>query len=79
MTLPKTENLESTALIEHEASVAKISQAQLFYLMSRGLSEDAAISLIVNGFCADIIKRLPMEFALEASKLLNLKLEKSVG
>lgn len=79
MTLPKTENLESSAVIEHEASVSKISEDKLFYLMSRGLSEEEAISLIVSGFAADVVKRLPLEFAIEASKLLNLKLEKSVG
>jgi Fe-S cluster assembly protein SufB len=79
VTLPKLENLEPNSIVEHEASLTKISEEKLFYLRSRGLSEEEAISLVVSGFCADIIKKLPMEFAIEASKLLNLKLEKSIG
>ena len=67
------------ACVEHEASTSKISEDQLFYLQSRGIALDDAINLIVNGFCKDILQKLPLEFAKEAENLLTLKLENSVG
>ena len=69
----------SGAVIEHEASTSRISEDQLFYLQSRGIGEEDAVSLIVNGFCKDVLKQLPLEFAVEAIKLLELKLDKSIG
>ena len=68
-----------TAQIEHEATTAKIGEDQIFYCMQRGLSEEDAVSLIVNGFCKQIFQELPMEFAVEAQRLIELKLEGSVG
>lgn len=78
-TFPYIEVSGSSGQVEHEASTCKMNEEQLFYLQSRGIGREDAISLIVNGFCADIIKELPMEFAIEAQKLLTLKLEGSVG
>jgi len=78
-TFPYIETSGSSVEVEHEASTCKLNEDQLFYLQSRGVSREDAISLIVNGFCSDIIKELPMEFAVEAQKLLTLKLEGSVG
>jgi Fe-S cluster assembly protein SufB len=68
-----------TAIIEHEATTSTISEDQLFYLQSRGISEEDATSLVVNGFCKDVFKQLPLEFSVEAIKLLEIKLEGSVG
>ena len=68
-----------TAQVEHEATTAKIGEDQIFYCMQRGLSEEDAVSLIVNGFCKEIFQELPMEFAGEAQRLIELKLEGSVG
>jgi Fe-S cluster assembly protein SufB len=65
--------------VEHEASTQKISEEQLFYCKQRGLSSENAVSLIVNGFCKEVFKNLPMEFAVEASRLLGVSLEGSVG
>jgi Fe-S cluster assembly protein SufB len=65
--------------VEHEASTAKISEDQLFYCKQRGISAENAVSMIVNGFCKEVFKNLPMEFAVEASKLLGVSLEGSVG
>jgi Fe-S cluster assembly protein SufB len=65
--------------VEHEASTSKISADQIFYLNSRGISGEGAISLIVNGFCKDVFKQLPLEFSVEAVKLIEMKLENSVG
>ncbi len=65
--------------MEHEASTSKIGEDQLFYCASRGIDEDDAISLIVNGFCKEVFRELPMEFAVEAQKLLEITLEGSVG
>ena len=65
--------------IEHEATTSKISEDQLFYAMSRGLDPKAAVALIVNGFAREVLKQLPMEFAVEAQKLLGISLEGSVG
>ena len=68
-----------SAQVEHEATTAKIGEDQIFYCMQRGLSEEDAVSLIVNGFCKEIFQELPMEFAVEAQRLIELKLEGSVG
>jgi Fe-S cluster assembly protein SufB len=68
-----------SAVVEHEASTSRISEDQLFYLRQRGLSEDAVSSMIVNGFCREVFKELPMEFAVEAKKLLEVSLEGAVG
>jgi len=78
-TFPYIEVGNSTAQVEHEASTSKMNEEQLFYLQSRGIPREDAISLIVNGFCKDVIKELPLEFAVEAQKLLAMKLESSVG
>jgi Fe-S cluster assembly protein SufB len=78
-TFPYIEVRNSTATLEHEASTSKINADQIFYLQSRGLDLEGAISLIINGFCKEVFKELPMEFAVEAVKLLEMKLEGSVG
>ena len=78
-TFPYIETGNSSLQIEHEASTSKISEDQLFYFEQRGISRENAITAIINGFCKDVFKQLPMEFAVEAQKLLTLKLENSVG
>jgi len=78
-TYPYIDTKNPSALLEHEATTSKISDEQLFYARTRGLSEEQAISLIVNGFCKDVLNQLPMEFAVEAKALLSLSLEGSVG
>lgn len=78
-TFPYIEVKNNSAVLEHEASTSKINADQIFYLQSRGLDLEGAISLIINGFCKDVFKELPMEFAVEAVKLLEMKLEGSVG
>ncbi|VAX37529.1 Iron-sulfur cluster assembly protein SufB [hydrothermal vent metagenome] len=78
-TFPYIEVKNNTAVLEHEASTSKINADQIFYLMSRGLDMEGAISLIINGFCKEVFKELPMEFAVEAVNLLEMKLEGSVG
>ncbi|MFT9014906.1 MAG: Fe-S cluster assembly protein SufB [Acetobacter sp.] len=78
-TVPYIESRNMAARIEHEATTSKISEDQLFYCRQRGLSEEDAVGLIVNGFCRDVLKELPMEFAVEAQKLLQISLEGSVG
>ncbi|HYD70928.1 Fe-S cluster assembly protein SufB [Azospirillum sp.] len=78
-TVPYIESRNRSARIEHEATTAKISEDQLFYCRQRGLSEEDAVSLIVNGFCKEVLKELPMEFAVEAQKLVGISLEGSVG
>jgi Fe-S cluster assembly protein SufB len=78
-TFPYIEVGNSTAQVEHEASTQKISEEQLFYCKQRGLSGENAVSLIVNGFCKEVFKNLPMEFAVEATRLLGVSLEGSVG
>jgi Fe-S cluster assembly protein SufB len=78
-TVPYIEVANATASVEHEASTAKISEEQLFYCKQRGISGENAVSLIVNGFCKEVFKNLPMEFAVEASKLLGVSLEGGVG
>ncbi|HMH49539.1 MAG TPA: Fe-S cluster assembly protein SufB [Candidatus Acidoferrum sp.] len=78
-TFPYIEVANSSAQVEHEASTQKISEEQLFYCKQRGLSGEDAVSLIVNGFCKEVFKNLPMEFAVEATRLLGVSLEGSVG
>jgi Fe-S cluster assembly protein SufB len=78
-TFPYIEIKNSTATMEHEASTSKINAEQLFYLRSRGMDLEESISLIINGFCKEVFQELPMEFAVEAVKLLEMKLEGSVG
>jgi Fe-S cluster assembly protein SufB len=78
-TFPYIESKNPSAQIEHEATTSKISEDQLFYCLQRGLSEEEAVGLIVNGFCKEVMKQLPMEFAVEAQKLLGISLEGSVG
>lgn len=78
-TFPYIEVGNQTSQVEHEASTSKMNEEQLFYLQSRGISLEEAIHLIVNGFCKEVFKELPLEFAQEAEKLLALKLENSVG
>ncbi|MBE0463081.1 Fe-S cluster assembly protein SufB [Halomonas sp. AOP43-A1-21] len=78
-TFPYQEIGNSTATIEHEATTSKIGEDQLFYCRSRGISEEDAVSMIVNGFCKDVFQELPMEFAVEAEALLNVTLEGAVG
>jgi Fe-S cluster assembly protein SufB len=68
-----------TARVEHEATTSKIGEDQLFYCKQRGLSEEDAINMIVNGYCKEVFNELPMEFAVEAQKLLAISLEGSVG
>ncbi|MGF1537748.1 MAG: Fe-S cluster assembly protein SufB [Elainellaceae cyanobacterium] len=78
-TFPYIQVQENTANVEHEASTSKIGEDQLFYFMQRGISMEDAISMIISGFCKDVFSQLPMEFAVEADRLLALKLEGSVG
>ncbi len=78
-TFPYIEVGNSTSQVEHEASTSKMNEEQIFYLQTRGLSKEEAIQMIVNGFCKEVIRELPLEFAAEAQKLLTLKLEHSVG
>jgi len=78
-TVPYIESANPTATVEHEATTAKINEDQLFYCLQRGLSEEQAVALIVNGFCREVLQQLPMEFAVEAQKLVGISLEGSVG
>ncbi|MGB1850473.1 MAG: Fe-S cluster assembly protein SufB [Candidatus Micropelagos thuwalensis] len=78
-TVPYIETKNPTAILEHEATTSKISDDQLFYCQQRGLDAEEAVSLIVNGFCKDVLQNLPMEFAVEAQKLVGISLEGSVG
>ena len=78
-TFPYVEVKNPTAKIEHEASTSKIGEDQLFYCRQRGLAEEDAVSMIVNGFCKEVFRELPMEFAVEAQKLLGISLEGAVG
>ncbi|XLQ12139.1 MAG: Fe-S cluster assembly protein SufB [cyanobacterium endosymbiont of Epithemia adnata isolate EadnSB Bon19] len=78
-TFPYIQANNNTSTIEHEASTSKIGQDQLFYFAQRGISEEDAVSMLVSGFCQDVLSKLPMEFAAEADRLLGLKLEKTVG
>jgi Fe-S cluster assembly protein SufB len=78
-TVPYIESKTATAVFEHEATTSKIAEDQLFYCLQRGLDEEAAVALIVNGFVKDVLQQLPMEFAVEAQKLIAVSLEGSVG
>jgi Fe-S cluster assembly protein SufB len=78
-TYPYLDIWNSTAIVEHEATISKISEEQLFYLTQRGIKIEHAVGLLINGFCKDVVTMLPMEFATEADKLLSLKLEGTVG
>ncbi len=78
-TFPYIQVRNNSSQVEHEASTSKIGEDQLFYFAQRGVSGEAAVSMIINGFCKDVFKQLPMEFAVEATKLLSFKLEGSVG
>ncbi len=78
-TVPYIENRNRSAAIEHEATTSKISDDQLFYCRQRGIPEEAAVALVVNGFCREVLQHLPMEFAVEAQKLVGISLEGSVG
>jgi len=78
-TFPYIETANSSVQVEHEASTSRISEDQLFYFESRGISRENAIEAVISGFCKEVFKQLPMEFAVEAQKLLTLKLEDSVG
>ena len=78
-TFPFIEGKNSSSIIEHEATTSKISEDQLFYCKQRGIGEEDAVNMIVNGFCKEVFKKLPMEFAVEAEALLNVSLEGAVG
>jgi len=78
-TFPYIEVRNHTAQVEHEATTSNISEDQLFYCRQRGLSEEAAVALIINGFCKEVFQQLPMEFAVEARKLMELSLEGAIG
>ena len=78
-TFPYIETRNASATVEHEATTSRISDDQLFYCRQRGIEEEDAVNMIVNGFCKDVFKELPMEFAVEAQKLLNITLEGAVG
>jgi len=78
-TYPYIRSQQTDAVVEHEASTCRLSEDQLFYLQSRGIPFEQAVSMMVSGFCRDVFNQLPMEFAAEADKLLALKLEGSVG
>jgi Fe-S cluster assembly protein SufB len=78
-TVPYLEVMNSTAKVGHEATTSRISDEQLFYCKQRGISGENAVNMIINGFCKEVFKNLPMEFAVEAAKLLGVSLEGSVG
>ncbi len=78
-TIPYIESKNPSAILEHEATTSRLSEDQLFYCRQRGLSEEEAVQLLVNGFCKEVLQTLPMEFAVEAQKLLSVSLEGSVG
>jgi Fe-S cluster assembly protein SufB len=78
-TFPYVEVKNPTAQVEHEATTSRISEDQLFYCRQRGISAEDSVSMIVNGFCREVFKELPMEFAVEAHKLLALSLEGAIG
>jgi Fe-S cluster assembly protein SufB len=78
-TIPYIESCNWTAKVEHEATTSKISEDQLFYCRQRGIAQEEALGLIVNGFCQQVLQKLPMEFAVEAQKLVGLSLEGSIG
>ena len=77
--MPYIEARNGSCVYEHEATTTKLSEDQLFYAMQRGLSQEEAVQLLVNGFVKDVLQELPMEFAVEAQKLVAISLEGSVG
>ena len=78
-TVPYIEQQNAEAIVEHEATTSRISDEQLFYCLQRGMDDEQAVALIVNGFCREVMQTLPMEFAVEAQKLIGISLEGSVG
>jgi len=78
-TFPYIEVMNSASKVEHEATTSKISEDQIFYFLSRGIPQEEAVATIINGFCKEVFRELPMEFAVEATRLLGMKLENSVG
>lgn len=78
-TFPLIQVKNNSSIVEHEATASKVSEEQLFYLCSRGIKEEDAVKLIINGYCEEVLRQLPMEFAIEANRLLDLKLEGAVG
>ena len=78
-TVPYIENRCVSAKVEHEATTSRIAEDQLFYCRSRGMDEEEAVALVVNGFCKEVLQALPMEFAMEAQSLVAISLEGSVG
>ena len=78
-TFPYIEVKNTSSKVEHEATTSKIGEDQIFYCQQRGISKEDAVNLIVNGFCKEVFRELPMEFAVEAQKLLGVSLEGSVG
>ena len=78
-TFPVIRSYNPSAVVEHEATTSKISEEQLFYCNQRGIDPEEAVGLIVNGYAKDVLQRLPMEFAVEAQKLLSISLEGTVG
>jgi Fe-S cluster assembly protein SufB len=78
-TFPYIDINNNTAMVEHEATTSKINEEQLFYCQQRGISTEEAVGLIVNGYAKEVLNKLPMEFAVEAQKLLSVSLEGSVG
>jgi Fe-S cluster assembly protein SufB len=79
LTIPYIKSKTKSSKCEHEATTSKVSEEQLFYLRQRGMTEENAVNLIVNGFVKEVTKQLPMEFAVEANKLLSVTLEGAVG
>jgi Fe-S cluster assembly protein SufB len=77
--VPYITSRNPSAKVEHEATTSRISEDQMFYCLQRGMTTEDAVSLIVNGFCKEVMKELPMEFAVEAQKLIGISLEGSVG
>ena len=78
-TVPYIETKNNSAKVEHEATTSKVDEDQLFYCRQRGIDEEEAVALVVNGFCKEVLQVLPMEFAMEAQKLVAISLEGSVG
>ena len=78
-TFPYIQVQNQTAKVEHEASISRMGEEQIFYFAQRGICMEDAVSIMVSGFCKDVLNQLPMEFAVEADRLLSLKLEGSIG
>ena len=78
-TFPYMEVANNSSTVEHEATTSKVGDDQLFYLQQRGLSKEDAVNMIINGFCKEVFKELPMEFSVEAQRLLGMQLEGSIG